>query len=105
MTETELKPCPFCGGKAEFNGDVFGEGVECSFCGARIGNDIYGKHGIELAAKDWNARPIEDEKDAEIARLREALEEISRGFDSDSRDYNREQMMRIAKQALEGGNK
>lgn len=38
----------------------------------------------------------------EISSLREALEEISRGFDSDSRNYTREQMMRIAKEALKG---
>lgn len=36
----------------------------------------------------------------EISSLREALEEISRGFDSDSRNYTREQMMRMAKEAL-----
>jgi hypothetical protein len=33
-------------------------------------------------------------------KLEEALEEISRGFDSDSRNYSREQMMRMAKEAL-----
>ena len=36
----------------------------------------------------------------EIFSLREALEEISRGFDSDSRNYTREDMIRIAKEAL-----
>lgn len=42
---------------------------------------------------------IQDLKN-EIYSLREALEEISRGFDSDSRDYTREQMMRIAREVL-----
>ena len=41
----------------------------------------------------------------EISSLREALEEISRGFDSDSRNYTREQMMKMAKESLKGESK
>ena len=105
MTEN-LKRCPFCGSEAEFNSDEFGEGVCCKSCGATLRNGVYGEEGRKLASDDWNARPIEDEldkkngcligtchdlhdiveefraecdqKDLEIKRLREALEEIKK---------------------------
>ncbi len=75
MTEN-LKICPFCGSEAEFNSDEFGEGVCCKSCGAAMHNGVYGEEGRRLASADWNARPIEDELEAENARLREALEVI-----------------------------
>ena len=75
MTEC-LKSCPFCGSEAEFNSDEFGEGVCCKSCGATMRNGVYGECGRKLAAADWNARPIENELQAENKRLREALEVI-----------------------------
>ena len=75
MTEI-LKRCPFCGNEAEFNSDEFGEGVCCKSCGATMHNGVYGEEGRKLASTDWNARPIENELEAENARLREALEVI-----------------------------
>ena len=75
MTE-KLKRCPFCGGEAEFNSDEFGEGVCCKSCGATMHNGVYGEEGRKLASADWNARPIENELEAENKRLREALEVI-----------------------------
>ena len=75
MTEC-LKSCPFCGSEAEFNSDEFGEGVCCKSCGATMHNGVYGEEGRKLASADWNARPIENELEAENARLREALEVI-----------------------------
>ena len=75
MTEN-LKRCPFCGGEAEFNSDEFGEGVCCKSCGATLRNGVYGEEGRKLASADWNARPIENELEAENTRLREALESI-----------------------------
>ena len=75
MTEN-LKRCPFCGGEAEFNSDEFGEGVCCKSCGASLSNGVYGEEGRKLASADWNSRPIENELEAENARLREALESI-----------------------------
>lgn len=75
MTE-ELKPCPFCGGEAEIIDDAMGTISRCRYCGAENGNGVYGEGGHELALKDWNRRPIEDAKDKEINRLREALEVI-----------------------------
>ena len=50
----ELKPCPFCGGKAEFFEDEFfcRYSVVCTECGA--GTDTY---GVERDAMDaWNRR-------------------------------------------------
>lgn len=100
MTETKLKPCPFCGGEArciEFYGLYH---VICCDCHA-AGQDCSTR---ELAVSAWNARPIEEDldkkngyligtchdlhdiveefraecgqKDLEIKRLREALESI-----------------------------
>ena len=71
MTDT-LKPCPFCGSnKIIIDED---DGITCPNCGAYIGR---------LSVEDdvclsdvWSARTIEDAKDKEIKRLREALEEI-----------------------------
>lgn len=99
MTD-ELKSCPFCGGKAacvEFYGEYH---VLCCDCHA-VGQDCSTR---ELAVSAWNTRQIEEDldkkngyligtchdlheiieefraecgqKDLEIKRLREALEEI-----------------------------
>lgn len=81
MTEMNLKPCPFCGGEANFNSDEFGEGVCCKSCGATLSNGVYGEEGRKLASADWNSRTIEyelrekiEKLEAENARLLEALE-------------------------------
>lgn len=79
--EDELKPCPFCGGEAEFNSDEFGEGVYCKSCGATLRNGVYGEYGRKLASAEWNARPIEDAQTAEIARLRGNIEAIKKIVD------------------------
>ena len=71
MTEN-LKRCPFCGGEAkciEFYGLYH---VICCNCHI-AGKDCPRR---ESAVSAWNNRPIEDLKDDENARLREALEEI-----------------------------
>lgn len=102
MTETKLKPCPFCGGEAVMLGEDDGMyQVVCPNCAANIDNYDDEK---EVAAEKWNSRPIEDEldkkngcligtchdlhdivedfraecdqKDLEIKHLREALEVI-----------------------------
>ena len=115
MTEN-LKRCPFCGGKAKLTDLTKApeSWVECTECGART---RFFSNSEEDAVSAWNARPIDDDKvkyeptsyscracknatDKEVKRLREAWEEISRGFDTDSWDYTREGMMRIAKEAL-----
>ena len=69
MTE-ELKRCPFCGGEAkciEFYGLYH---VICCDCHI-AGKDCPRR---ESAVSAWNKRPIEELKDDENKRLREALE-------------------------------
>lgn len=49
-----LKPCPFCGGKAElhnYDTPTRVSYVECSVCGARVDDD-----SDEGVAKRWNLR-------------------------------------------------
>lgn len=49
----ELKPCPFCGGKATMSDDAPFQ-VECGACGCRSGMGCVSAAG---AAHDWNTRP------------------------------------------------
>lgn len=91
MTKTELKPCPFCGGKPDLGSYSSSENwiVVCSKCEAET--QIYETE--REAVKAWNTRQVEDDKvkyestsyscracknatDSEIKRLREALESI-----------------------------
>jgi Lar family restriction alleviation protein len=79
----ELKPCPFCGGKAFWDSDF--SGVYCH-CGAEI---TFCESDKEAAEK-WNIRPIEDELrkelryyrnysaalEKEVKTLRNALDQI-----------------------------
>lgn len=56
MSNTELKPCPFCGGEAENFEDDGNFGVRCcnSAC---IGNDLEPRYSSEhFAIKGWNRR-------------------------------------------------
>lgn len=62
----ELKPCPFCGGQAEFN-DTSSTWVRCESCGAAIECQVEKKDAAQL----WNSR-----SDATLEKLREALEKI-----------------------------
>jgi len=72
-----LKPCPFCGGEAEaislfakpHPGNTY---VKCKVCSAATERGSY-----DWAVSAWNRR-APDEKDAEIARLREALDRSQR---------------------------
>ena len=100
MTEVNLKPCPFCGGTANLAKGLIEFWTYCPHCGAKT--EFY--ETKQAAVKAWNARPIEEDldkkngyligtchdlhdiveefraecgqKDLEIKRLREALEEI-----------------------------
>lgn len=68
MSETMLKPCPFCGGKAKMKlrqFDLFQVGVQviCQTCGCRT--DLIAP-STEYAARDkaieaWNRRICTDE--------------------------------------------
>ena len=58
MSKTELKPCPFCGGKSELweskasNGYLYGYAIRCVICKSRT--KIYNE--IEYAMDAWNRR-------------------------------------------------
>lgn len=95
MSEVELKPCPFCGGKAyskseDVGWDSRGENVYaaivcCSNCGANfelehLGDDLLRNDDIEgdtchaleeQAAALWNMRAIDRDK---LLRIAEELE-------------------------------
>ena len=62
----ELKPCPFCGMKANIVEDM-NTWCCCSNEGA--------SHGDYLEIKEWNTRPIEDELRAENDALKDILKE------------------------------
>ena len=51
----ELKPCPFCGGKAEMMGDQYPY-VECQECGAGFTANHSYEFDEDDAASKWNAR-------------------------------------------------
>ena len=61
---SELKPCPFCGGKAEEDTHI--GGVVCeNYC--TNPNTFDGGGGVWTTG--WNTRPIEDALNARIAEL------------------------------------
>ena len=64
----ELKPCPFCGGEANFLTENFGEcvWVKCSVCGVQSSKYyknaiVDGKNGEGWAAMTWNRRAGEQD--------------------------------------------
>lgn len=63
--ELKLKPCPLCGGKADFWGGAGAVLAGCSKCNIHT---IY-CYPPEDAARIWNSRPAEDAKIARIAEL------------------------------------
>lgn len=97
MSETELLPCPFCGGEAEFvrdteRKDIFGSSdyvyVRCKKCHAQTTKIYYSAefHKLDeeyaLAEKAWNTRkPME--------RIVERLEEMYK-YNSEQADLYRD---------------
>lgn len=77
--ELKLKPCPLCGGKADFWG---GTGAVLAGCPKCHIHTIY-CYPPEDAARLWNSRPAEDAKTARIAELeaeRDRLRKALRGL-------------------------
>lgn len=70
----DLKPCPFCGGKAYIvdGGKDYSFFAGCSNCCSYT--EFFKTKDEALAA--WNTRPVEDAQASEIKRLRESLEKI-----------------------------
>ena len=67
---SELKPCPFCGGKVRLSTADRGASfaVWCGGCGGTNGGEYLSK---ESAIKHWNHRPLEDELVAALEGLLE----------------------------------
>lgn len=108
MTETELKPCPFCGNKEIIDDED--DGITCPKCGAYI--DRLSVEDDRLLSDVWNTRPIEDAKDEEIKRIQKASEEIKKMvkdtqdavyiFPVDLDSEYKEHILEALEEALEG---
>lgn len=64
----ELKPCPFCGGPADFIGEPHGYSVRCLHCLATSGP---GDYGYQVTTK-WNTRTPANESPAPQAKTKES---------------------------------
>ena len=88
MTEPELKPCPFCGGKAKLM-DAPDVWVECTSCGAQSRMCAM----PETALERWNVRVTEEE----LARLENiALGSLIRKLEDIVREN--EEIIKVAKE-------
>lgn len=55
--ETPLKPCPFCGGKAQIMHMGYPHWIYCEDCGAKVHGRVAGEvEGVRASAKIWNSR-------------------------------------------------
>jgi len=89
MSETtELKPCPFCGGKAELNVRGYSVAAYCMKC--QTDGPFCYREKRDRAIELWNTRPIETALQEENATLREPtpgmLQEFSLEFDDSASD-------------------
>jgi len=95
---SELKPCPFCGGKAEINAwaaEDYDDGdamISCEKCEAKT--SIY--VSTEYAAEAWNRR-TSDALEAENKALREDAKRIYWAGAKDMRELLAEKMSAFGK--------
>lgn len=82
---SDLKPCPFCGCEMRITQDkhrLFGpDGNHSKSCMLNYDLHDYAEGYTDLLVRDWNARSSDatiEAQAAEIARLREALQEVKR---------------------------
>lgn len=65
MTETEFKPCPFCGNDEIIDDED--DGITCPKCGAYI--DRLSVEDDRLLSDVWNKRPIESKMKRDNIKL------------------------------------
>ena len=53
---SDLKPCPFCGGKAKLEDMGYPHHVYCTGCGARVQGKGFAEEGEKDAIETWNKR-------------------------------------------------
>lgn len=51
IKEPELKPCPFCGGKAEYASQISPRFIACTYCGVVLHDE-----NKEIVTQRWNTR-------------------------------------------------
>jgi len=82
---SELKPCPFCGGKAVVSTFFDYDDLDYMALEVNDSESIDGEvtcenerciNGWWLSQKDWNIRPIEDALTARIAELEEFIGQL-----------------------------
>lgn len=57
MKNVILKSCPFCGGRAKLQEDMWPRFVYCTVCNARTKNmPQFGDDGSKAAVESWNRR-------------------------------------------------
>lgn len=103
-----LKPCPFCGGDAGFEGVDGGVVTVClsDSCGATLVTDPLTYHAPHVAAA-WNARaPLAPVTDAEVEALAAALRQCLRHIEVDESTHGRPFAAgNVARAALAGRNR
>lgn len=71
--ETEMKPCPYCGGT---DAECDGHFVQCNDCHATGPDEPLPDRN--WSAQRWNRRPLEEQAAAEIERLQKRIAELER---------------------------